>query len=210
MTTRRELRERRAQSTTRILVVCTGNVARSVLVERILRSALERSRAGDVVVHSAGTHALTGARAAAEAERAAAPLGIDVGRHTARQLDPGLVREAALVLAASREHKAAVLALHPPALARTFTVREAARIADGLSTALAGKRASGPERLATVSSRVEGFVDRARRARSQYSAADPADDDIVDPYRRGPEIERLFADQTIAATRVLLTALGID
>jgi protein-tyrosine phosphatase len=58
----------------RILIVCTGNICRSPFIERLLQRQLDERRPGSdrgILVHSAGTGALTGS---AMDERAAALL----------------------------------------------------------------------------------------------------------------------------------------
>jgi protein-tyrosine-phosphatase len=66
----------------RILFVCIGNICRSPIAEAIARRALPR----EVVVESAGLHAIAGNRATAEAIEAAAELGLELLSHRARPI----------------------------------------------------------------------------------------------------------------------------
>ncbi len=62
---------------------------------------------------------------------ALAPL-LEGVEHRSQPLAPGLVSTADLVLTAAREHQSTVLALDPDARAKTFTIRQAGRLAQWL------------------------------------------------------------------------------
>ena len=84
-------------------------------------------------VASAGTHAVVGAPAAALmvavlAEAVLAGRGLSAGGHTARQLTAGMVRDARLVLTATRAHRTYVVQLDASAADSAFTVKELARL----------------------------------------------------------------------------------
>ena len=66
------------------LVVCSGNICRSPMVEAYLRHRLARSGLSHVVVSSAGTLGIQGAPASPEAIVAMEEIGIDL---TACRLD---------------------------------------------------------------------------------------------------------------------------
>ncbi len=111
----------------RILTVCTANICRSPVAERLLAKDLaELGRAA--VVTSAGTH---GGRLAVDENsvRAALPIGIDLRNHRSRLLTIELIEEDGrdLIIAMSREHLRQVVGLMPAAWTRTFTLREIAR-----------------------------------------------------------------------------------
>lgn len=157
-----------------VLVVCTGNVCRSPLVERLL----QRDLAGTGIrVGSAGTGALVGA---AMDPRAAADLvarGADPDGFVARQLTPQLVAAADLVLTATRRQRGEVASLEPAALGCAFTLGDFADLVEGLSTHVLavglGERRWLPHVVQVVA---------ARRGRVTPKA--PEEVDIVDPYRR--------------------------
>lgn len=110
-----------------ILVVCAANICRSPLAELVLREELATRGLGGVVVASAGVRAIEGAGACDEV----VALRDDEGwrercaRHRSQQLDAEAVEGAALVLAATREIRSAVVAAVPAARRRAFTLREA-------------------------------------------------------------------------------------
>ena len=96
----------------RVLAVCTGNIGRSPMMERILRRDLEVvGLSGQVVVGSAGTWAREGQPMETFAEQVLRERGADVSAFGARPLGDALVEEADLILTATREHRAAVAAV---------------------------------------------------------------------------------------------------
>lgn len=107
-----------------VLVVCTGNLCRSPLAERLLAARL----AGRHSVRSAGVHGVEGSRMDPYAEAELRRRGGDATGFQARRLRRADVQGADLVLAMTIAHRAAVLAEEPSALARTFTLLEFAHL----------------------------------------------------------------------------------
>ena len=188
--------------TGRILVVCTGNVCRSPLVERLLQQGLdERWGPGAFEVRSAGTGALVDHPMD---ERAAGVLGALGGSHEdfrARRLAGPMVEEADLVLTATRDHRAAVVRTVPRAMKRVFTVRELAAIVAGLPDEELPTADDPVERLRELAALPTGHRGRRRPAR-------PDDHDVVDPYRRSDDVYATMRDQVEAAVSHLLHALA--
>jgi len=85
----------------KILVVCVGNICRSVIGERILRDRLPAR----FTVESAGIGALAGHSADEDASTVAAEHGVDLGGHIARQFSADIGREFDLILALEPGHK---------------------------------------------------------------------------------------------------------
>jgi protein-tyrosine phosphatase len=176
-----------------VLAVCTGNICRSPALELRLRAAL--GPGADVVVSSAGVRALVGQ----PVDPAMAALLGDVPQDLrARQLVPDVVRPAGLVLALTRDQRAAVVGAVPAAVRRTFTLLEFADLASAAAAdgALEGTTSPGQALVRLV------------QAAPRYRGARAIDeDDIEDPYRRGPEVfARVLAaidDAVAALARVL-------
>ncbi len=162
-----------------ILTICTANICRSPLMEILFRDRLD---ARQFEIASAGVRGWEDAPIDSMVVLELARLGHEATRHQSRALDVHHVEQADLVLTASREHRAAVLAMSPRALRKTFTLREfAALIGDGEAETL------------------EDLVFDASRRRSTA----PADLDVLDPYMREPEIHRQVADTIAAAVDVV-------
>lgn len=123
----------------KVLYVCTANICRSPSAEALLR----RAGVPGVEVASAGTAAVHGAPCCS-----LAPL-LEGVEHPSQPLTADLVGGADLVLTAAREHQSTVLALDPDARAKTFTIRQAGRLAQWVLDARiieAGRaRATAPE-----------------------------------------------------------------
>lgn len=108
----------------KILYVCTANICRSPSAAELLRDA----DLPGVQVRSAGTVAAEGSPGC---PRAPALAGRD-DQHRSQRLTPELVDWADLILTAAREHRAVVLDLDRRARDRTFTIRQAGRLAKWL------------------------------------------------------------------------------
>lgn len=189
----------------RVLTVCTGNICRSPMAERLLRVGLvERfgDDAAQVEVTSAGTGALAGSAMAPHAAHQLRGLGGDAEGFEARAIQAGLVARADLVLAMTREHRGLVVRLHPAATRRTFTLRELARLTsmvgpDDLPDSFPG---DGP------AERLRALLPAAAAKRGFAPVLAPADDDVVDPYGGRQELYATSAGQLAPAVRSVLDA----
>jgi len=197
-----------------VLTVCTGNICRSPLAERLLVQGFSAlaAQAGPawtpgrgVAVASAGVAAHVGEAMTPETAALVAAAGGDPAGHIARQLTPRLAEEAGLVLALSREHRARVVSLAPSVNRRTFALGEFARIAGWLADS--GWEAPGLE--AVPGELLARLVEEAALSRGLVPPLDdPAQDDVVDPYLAGPEVYALTGEQVSRAAAELFAALG--
>jgi len=94
--------------TTKILLVCTGNICRSPLAAALLQRALTDRGIEGMDVSSAGTGAWDGAPVSEGAYLVGLERGLDLSAHRARLLTRELVEEADLVLTMARHHRARV------------------------------------------------------------------------------------------------------
>jgi protein-tyrosine phosphatase len=178
-----------------VLFVCTGNICRSALAERLSRAYLDDAlgeNAALVRVHSAGVQAVVGSGVHPDSARVLAGLGGDPAGFAARQLVDDMAVDADLTLTMTRSHRRAVLKAAPRALSRTFTLREAADL-----VALLGDHASPAG---------ESFADRARdlvkqlaaaRSRRSSDAADDVPDPIGEPLEVHQQVGELIAEALV-------------
>jgi protein-tyrosine phosphatase len=162
----------------RVLHVCTGNICRSPMAERLTVSGLERRLGADArrfVVESAGTWGHTGSPMESYALSTLAAYDVDGSEFAARELVAEHVVAADLILGATREHRAAAVVLHPRAAARTFTLREFARLSAAVDPAVlpSGDPVERARALVRAVAGQRGLVPPPR----------PTDDDVTDPYQ---------------------------
>ncbi len=103
-----------------VLVLCTGNAARSVMAGAMLR-------AGGIDVVTAGTHVVEGQPMSRRTRDALASLGIGEDLHRSRQITGAMVAEADLVLAMAGEHLAFMRREFPEAAHKTASIKRLCR-----------------------------------------------------------------------------------
>ncbi|MGN6688002.1 MAG: hypothetical protein ACTHK1_10725 [Actinomycetales bacterium] len=186
----------------RILVVCTGNICRSAAAEQLIGEALA---AAPVDVTSAGTQAVVGSDLHPLTRDALAATGFEPVPHVARQLTPDLVRDAGLLLTATRAHRTAAVQIFPAAVSRTFTLREFARIVETLTNDVAVAPGVPPVPVSWADP--ETLVAEARAVRGLVRAEDPSDDDIADPMGESPEVHQRVVKQLREAAEAIARAV---
>ncbi len=111
-----------------VLFVCTGNVCRSVIAERLTHAMAAEHAIADLTAESAGTRALVGFGVEPLAAQTITGLGADASNFSARKLKPEMIARADLILAMTEQIRDHIVQLAPTARGRTFTLLEAYRV----------------------------------------------------------------------------------
>ncbi|NLG54749.1 MAG: protein tyrosine phosphatase [Rhodococcus sp.] len=112
-----------------VLFVCTGNICRSPMAERLAVAYAEELGIADLTTSSAGTHAVVGADMEPTAAKVLAGFGGDSTGFSARLLTAEIAADADWVLTMSEQHREKVLSVAPGQFSKTFTLKEAVRLA---------------------------------------------------------------------------------
>lgn len=184
----------------RVLVVCTGNVCRSPYLERRLHAELSGT---GIVVRSAGTAALEGSGMEPQAADLLAQAGGDAEGFEARQLTAQMVRDADLVLCATRDHRTSVVRLEPKGLRRTFAALDFADL-----TAHIPPGPLEPSFLDPPDANlVQQVVAAATLHRDEVHARLDHEADVIDPFHRGAHEFTKMAEQLEEAIEPIVSVL---
>lgn len=182
----------------KILTVCTGNVCRSPVAERLLQKGLDDLYPGKFAVSSAGTSALVGQEMQPSSAEIVQAYGGDATSFVAKQISVSTIRDADLILVLTMQHRAAVLQQVPAMLKRTFTIREFGRMLGHLSSYDAEK---SPEDVVGFWREVPA---RANAVRHATLAVTDGDNDVIDPFGRPHEVYRQMEDELIPALNAIV------
>jgi protein-tyrosine-phosphatase len=181
--------------TAAILFVCTGNLCRSAVAERLTAAWLSAQPGSPALrVSSVGTGTVDGRPMHPASARALSALGGDPGDFFSRRLRDEHLDDVDLVLTATRGHRAEVLSRRPVLMRRTFTIREAAALVP-LTAAPESCGTTPSERLRSLAT----LLDEARSRR-----AGGREDDVLDPIDQPAEVHAEVAGQIARALEPLL------
>lgn len=170
----------------RVLFVCTANICRSAYAEIRARHLLGGDPSAEVA--SAGVHGFPDHPLEEEMAAQLASRGVDGSAFRSRRLTLAMVDEADLVLTAEVRHRSFILDDRPAAFRKVFTLGQLDSVVATLSPELVGR-----DLLA-------GAAAALRPAR--------AEDDVPDPYRRGPEAASAAAEHLDRLLAPLVQRLG--
>ncbi|OPY09523.1 MAG: Low molecular weight protein-tyrosine-phosphatase YwlE [Syntrophaceae bacterium PtaB.Bin038] len=114
-----------------ILFVCSGNLCRSFMAERVFRSLSRKTGLSGVRAASAGLLDLGGADADPQAAALLREKGMEAGRHRSRALTAGMVEGADWVLVMEEAQRDEVLRRHPGAEGKVRLLKSFSAQADG-------------------------------------------------------------------------------
>lgn len=160
----------------RVLLVCTANICRSPATAQLLAGRLGSS----IDFISRGTRSVRGARMCEiSADWVLMNGGDTAGGHTSQQLELADIRASTLILTASQRQRTKVIEMRPSAQVRTFTLAQAARIAQWRTS---GGR-SGVPAHADLPDRLLWLVEEldAHRGSAPRPVPESADD-LPDPH----------------------------
>lgn len=183
-----------------VLFVCTGNICRSPVAEKLFRARLIPG--SGVTVSSAGTFGLEGYEMDGPSALALSEIGVDPEGHVARRITTELVQDADLILTASDEHRSILLREAPRKMTKVFTLREFGRLAGALPSREAAPTVPSPDLLRQ----------RVRLIASQRGLAPPGppgSDDIADPFGATIDIARHCVAEVSGAVDVALETLQL-
>ncbi len=159
----------------RILLVCTANICRSPAAQFLLLGGLGAA-AESWIVESAGVSAVDGVPIDPVIASLLQQRGIATAGFRSRRLEVGMIASADLVLTASAGHRAAVARAFPPAVRKTFTLKQLARYAPFLDP--------GGDPAVPPAERVAQLLRTVPIARAKATERRRAGDDVTDPRGR--------------------------
>jgi protein-tyrosine phosphatase len=164
----------------RVLLVCTANICRSPAAARLLAGRLGPS----IDFTSRGTRSVPGAGMCEVSANWVLMNGGDAAAgHTSRQLELADIKASTLILTATQRHRTKVIEIRPSAQVRTFTLAQAARIAQWRGPAAASGmplEADLPDRLLWLVEELDAY-----RGTAPQPVPESADD-LPDPHQGAP------------------------
>lgn len=109
-----------------ITCVCTANICRSPMAERLLAHALavEKNPLNTLKVVSCGISAIEGEAASPNSVKALKNVGIDLDNHSSRQISLDLLKRSALVLCMTESHRYYTTQIYPEIKAPVMLMRD--------------------------------------------------------------------------------------
>jgi len=107
----------------KIMFVCTGNICRSAMADKMLAKRVEEENL-NIEVYSSGTFAENGDYPTVEAIEAMEEYGVDLKQHRATNIRRSNIEEMDLILCATTTHKNMVLQLYPNLVGQVYTMKE--------------------------------------------------------------------------------------
>ena len=114
----------------KIMFVCTGNICRSAMAEKMLEKKV-KEKGMDIEVYSCGTYAENGDYPTLEAIETMKEYEINMTNHRATNIRKSNIENMDLVLCATQNHKNIVTQLYPKLEGKVYTMKEYVNDTDG-------------------------------------------------------------------------------
>ncbi len=162
-----------------VLFVCTGNICRSPIAERLAAATVLGADAPQITVSSAGVRAVVGHPIHPSAALVLEGMGGQSENFAARQFTPRIGAGADLIVAMAVKHRDTVLQHAPALFRRTFTMSELTILVGELGVTtiadLSGLRAHVPQReLVDVADPIGRDLSTFQEVGEQIAAALPS------------------------------------
>ena len=199
-----------------VLVVCTANICRSPLAERVIAKRLANAAEQGgippdlVFVRSAGTFAEPGSPMC---EQSAARLGARPNDHRASLIKPRRLATAQLIVTADRGHRGVCARAWPECRPRLFTLTQAAALAEQIAERLAtGSVPEGAPPLPEGAfARLRWLVSEMDASRGSLAGMPEGYEDIIDnhvPADHAPTLSQTEKAATTLAGAMMMTVLA--
>lgn len=107
----------------KILFVCSANICRSFMAERIFRKMSEKSGRSDISVSSASLFDMKGAPSDPTAANLLVEKGFDGLSHKSRLLTEEIAAETDMILVMEQQHRYMIIKKYPDAAGKTFLLK---------------------------------------------------------------------------------------
>lgn len=169
--------------------VCTGNICRSAFAEAYLRHLL----GDEASVRSGGTGINQALTPPEEILKLADASGLTLETHKPKAIKAGDLQAADIILTATTQHRANVLAESPLSLNKTFTIKEFALLLSHIDL-------TGISSTNDLREWWQQVVRQAARIRSRVAAEDL---DIADPFRESVEVYEKSTQEIMEALNLI-------